>query len=216
MTENFSQRDAMSMSELRELLKALIDKEVDNGEAIGKIRESIRQSGPESAVAALDQRIALFEDRIGKSVERLEGRIVEMDGLQNGMQDYIQFFKDPTIKEVHHRHFVGWAMWILWGLGLTVSLLTTELVRSWNREEQFEQNDILWRGAMQAEDSVVTNALNKLQREYRAGGEQFRKDVIAEEERRAELYQRWLELQQNQVKIRELENKKKKKQAADR
>jgi hypothetical protein len=64
---------------------------------------------------------------------------------------------------------------------------------------------------MQSDDTVVTAALIKVQNDYGAGPEEFRKDVVDEERRRSELYERWWTMQKASARIRELEGQKKKK-----
>lgn len=202
-------------------MRALIDKAVENGTAIREINEQIRKlPSPTAAVAGLDERIAALEKQlgtVGEGVGALSAQIGDpasrmvayMGNLQDRLEQYVHFFEKPMQKEVHHRHFLGWPVLVLIGMLVIVGLEWFGLSRSWNREEQFEKNDILWRAAMLSDDSLVTRVLYKDQREYQAEPEQFRKDVVAEEDRRAELYERWLDEQKNMGKIHALEKAKK-------
>lgn len=212
----------MSASMGDELLRALIDKVVDIGTAIREIQEQIRkQPSPTAVVAGLDERIdaldkqlrtvedgvAALTTQIGDPGSRM---MANMGILRDRLEQYVNFFEKPMQKEIHHRHFLGWPVLVLFGMLVIMGLEWFGLTASWNREEQYEKNDILWRAAMLSDDSLVTRVLNGDKREYQSGPEQFRKDVIAEEERRAELYQRWLQEQENMQKIHDLEKAKKK------
>lgn len=221
MHENINQPDAMSASMGDELLRALIDKVVDNGTAIREVIEQMRKlPSPTAAAAGLDERIAALEKQlgmIGEGVGTLTTQIGDpgsrmvayMGILQDRLEQYVNFFEKPMRKEVHHRHFLGWPVLVLFGMLVIMGVEWFVLTGSWNKEEQYERNDILWRAAMLSDDSLVTRVLNKDQREYQSGPEQFRKDVVGEEERRAELYERWLEEQKNMGKIHALEKAKK-------
>jgi hypothetical protein len=222
MRENGKLPEATSASTADELLKVLIDKVVENGSQIGKVKDHIQKLQEPSAVAtSMDQRMAVLEERSGtikEDVEELKNRLgdpgllqASMTNLQVDLQQYVSIFKHPKLKEVHHTHFLGRPLLILLAVLAIIALQFVWLARTWNKESLFEENDIKWRSAMLSEDSAVTKALNKYQRDYNANPDQFRKDVVAEEERRAELYQQWLQEQEDVRKIRDLQDAKKKK-----
>ena len=222
MRENGKQPEATSALAGDELLKVLIDKVVENGTKIGQVKDQIHKlQEPSAEATAADQRMAVLEERSGtikEDVEELKKRMGDLDvtrrsmtDLQTDLQRYVNIFENPKLKEVHHKHFLGRSLLTLLAACVIIVLEFSGLIRSWDKEALYEENDIKWRSAMLSEDSTVTKALNKYQQDYNANADQFRKDVVAEEERRAELFQRWRQEQEAEQKIHELEDAKKKK-----
>ncbi|HLZ86217.1 MAG TPA: hypothetical protein VKQ52_03205, partial [Puia sp.] len=230
----YNQRDTTSVSGQDELLRVLIDKVVDNGTAIRETRAEIRRlPEPGAAMEGLDQRIGALEEKVGvigtgmgerigglerqmevvaKGVAGLGAQVGEPTGwllsgmrnLQSSLEVYVDFFTKPMQKEVHHRHFLGRPMLLGFVVLFVIGLQWYGLIRSWNREDMYEKNDLLWRGAKLSGDSVVTRALDKVKRDYESDPGQFGKDVVTEEERRAELFERWRQVNEGMGKIRVL------------
>ena len=222
MRENGKLPEATSASTGDELLKVLIDKVVENGSKISQVKDQIHKlQEPSAEATAIDQRMAALEKRSGTikdGVEELKKQFGElvttrksMTDLQSDLQQYVHIFEHPKLKEVHHKHFFGRPALTVFIVSAIITLQFLALARSWDKEEKYEENDIKWRSAVLSEDSTVTKALNKCVQDYNANADQFRKDVVAEEERRAELYQRWLQEQEDVQKIRDLQDAKKKK-----
>ena len=212
MRENGKQPEATSALAGDELLKVLIDKVVENGTKIGQVKDQIHKlQEPSAEATAADQRMAVLEERSGtikEDVEELKKRMGDLDvtrrsmtDLQTDLQRYVNIFENPKLKEVHHKHFLGRSLLTLLAACVIIVLEFSGLIRSWDKEALYEENDIKWRSAMLSEDSTVTKALNKYQQDYNANADQFRKDVVAEEERRAELFQRWRQEQEAEQKI---------------
>jgi hypothetical protein len=221
MRENGKQPEATSALAGDELIKVLIDKVVENGTKIGQVKDQIHKlQEPSAEATAADQRMAVLEERSGtikEDVKELKKRMGDLDmtrrsmtDLQTDLQRYVNIFEHPKLKEVHHKHFLGRPALTLFIVSAIITLQFVALIRSSDKAAEYEENDIKWRSAMLSEDSTVTNALNKCQRDYNANADQFRKDVVAEEERRAELYQRLVQELEDQQKVRELEDAKKK------
>jgi hypothetical protein len=221
MRENGKQPEATSALAGDELIKVLIDKVVENGTKIGQVKDQLHKlQEPPAEATAVDQRMAVLEERSGtikEGVEEVKRRLgdlsmmrASMTNLQTDLQRYVHIFEHPKLKEVHHKHFLGRPTLTLFVVSAIITLLLVGLFRSWDKEALYEENDIKWRSAMLSEDSTVTKALNKCQQDYNADAGQFRKDVVAEEERRAELFQRLVQEQEDQQKVRELEDAKKK------
>ena len=222
-----------------EVLKALVDKTVENASAIRELNEHLRkQAQPNPAAAELNQHLGELKEQVevaGKSVtERigeLEGRIGKigegisslsvqlgnpanwllsgMHSLQKSLEEYKDFFSKPLKKEVHYKHMLGWPLWVLLGLLVIVGLEGWGLTNARSQADLHEQNDILWRAARLSEDSVVVHRLDKTMRDYQANPDQFRKDVEAEEERLTELAEQLRQEQENMGRIRELQRSKK-------
>ena len=222
MRENGKLPEATSASTGDELLKVLIDKVVENGTRIGQVKDQIHKlQEPPAEATALHQRMAALEERTGiitEGVKQLNNRFSDLDttrkkmtDLQTDLQRYVHIFEHPKLKEVHHKHFLGRPTLTIFTISAIITLQMIALFKSRDKADRYEENDIKWRSAMLSEDSTVTKALNKSQRDYNADADQFRKDVVAEEERRAELYQRWLQEQEDVQKIQDLQNAKKKK-----
>jgi len=238
MNEKLVEKNVASTSENGELLKVLIDKTVDNGTAIKDTQELIRKLNPEVAVAGLDRRMEELEGRVAGSITALDGRVTQMEGkinviregvaavnvqlgepsgwLMNSMRDlrlslegYVEMFSKPMKKEVHHRHFLGWPIFVLFGLLVVVGVEWMALTSARTRAELHEQNDVLWRAARLSDDPAVTGALDGVVRQYDANPAQFEKDLVAEEERRVELFEQRQREDAAKGKIQELEKEKK-------
>lgn|GEM_PF-3799507 len=201
-----------------ELLKVLIDKTVDMDAEINKTQEMIRKLDLEPATAELGQRMGVLEqnlteikDAVGRRTGELQiqvssvatevatvNRLLGQPGgwLLNAIQDlgtnlekFTDFFSKPSKKEVHHRHFLGWPVIVVIALVFVAALEWMELSRVKAQVELHAGNDLLWRAAKLADDSVVTKALDGLTRQYNTDAGQFEKDLLAEEERRTELFE---------------------------
>lgn len=239
MNEGSGQQEVLSASTNNELLNVLIDKTVNNGAAIRDVQEQIRNQHPEAVVVGIEQRLGALEgvvvdvgkdvservvglegkmEDIGNAVARIGlevtgpgGRLVgQMSGLQGSIEQYVEYFRYPAKKEVHHRHFVGKVVWVIAGLFLIILSMGLGWGRTWMQAERYERNDWLWRGAMLSDDSAVVKAVDTMAREYDAGAEQFQKDVENEEERRADLYRHWWRAQKETQKVIELQGQRKK------
>ncbi|GGB14849.1 hypothetical protein [Puia dinghuensis] len=222
MQVNSKPMEATGVSmEKEEVLKALVDKVVENGSAIRELNELLRkQAQPDPAAAELHQRLGELESHIGaigKDITTLTMQVGHpanpllsgMHSLQNSLEQCRDFFSQPLRKEVHYKHMLGWPLWVLFGLLIIAGLELAGLTSANNKADLYQQNDLLWRAVRLSEDSLVTHALDKTVRDYQANPDQFRKDVAAEEERLAELAERLRQEQDNMGHIHELQRTKK-------
>jgi hypothetical protein len=221
MRENGRQPEATSALTGDELLKVLIDKVVENGTQIGKVKDQLQKLQEPSAIATtMDQRMTVLEERSGtikEDVAELKTRLGDpglmqaaMTNLQVDLQQFAHLLEHPKLKEVHYKYFLGRPLLTLTAVLAIIALQFAWLTTSWNKAALYQENAIKWRAAMLSEDSIVTNALNKYRRDYNANADQFGQDVIEEEERRTELYQQWQQEREDQQKIHELQDAKKK------
>ncbi|HVU94881.1 MAG TPA: hypothetical protein VHE34_06630 [Puia sp.] len=223
-----------------ELLKVLIDKVVDNGKAIHETQDQIRQlPGQEELTAGWGQRMDKLEEQVGsmdkgltvqvsevqKEVGKMRrdvaglweqvgtpasGLVIGLAEMRRQMREFTEFFNQPKRKEVHYRHHLGRAFWVLIAVVLIAVSEAGALVYSAHREADYEEHDWVWRAARLSEDSVVTKVLDTLQRNWQRDADGFRKDVVAEEERRVELMERVIQERETNNRIRELQGQKKK------
>jgi len=223
-----------------ELLKVLIDKVVENGKAIHETQDQIRRlPGQEELTAGWGQRMDKLEEHVGvmdkgltaqvsevqkevgtmrRDVANLweqvgtpaSGLVIGLAEMRRQMGDFTDYFNQPKRKEVHYRHHLGRAFWVLFVVVLIAVSEAGALVYSSHMEAEYEQHDWVWRAARLSEDSVVTKELDTLQRSWQQDADKFRKDVAAEEERRAELIERVIQERQTNDRIHELQGRKKK------
>jgi hypothetical protein len=183
---------------------------------LGKVEESVgsldkglmeQLNGLKGNVATIDQGLREFGAQLGAPSSRL---VMELSRLSRQLDEHKEFFTKPTRKEVHYSHYLGRPLWVLFVVVLIAALEAGALAYSWHQEVEYEQHDLLWRAARLSEDSVVTTALDTLQRSWQRDAEQFRKDVDAEEQRRTELIERVMQERQTMGRIQELQEQKRK------
>jgi hypothetical protein len=209
-----------------EVLKALVGKVVDLGTAIRQNSEDIRKLSEQGTMLPeVDKRVG----ELGKHVEDLGKKVGEVAaGLMNindrtaipigtieelraGLERHARLFERPLQKSVHYKHFLGKPFLVLAGMAVVVLSLAFFWNRAWERAELYTENDMKWRYMKLTHDSLVLNALGEADRVYLIEPAQFGKDVVAEEDRRALLYEKWLQMQEKYGEIKDLEGKEKKK-----
>lgn len=208
-----------------EFIKALIDKIVAHGTDLKAIDELIRKlPDPSAALEAMDKRVGELADRvekletnIGKTAGELEkvSRQLTLPAdsigqLSHQLENHAQLFEKPLKKSVHYTHFIGRSLLVCTLLGLMILGLLLLWNRTQIKADQHTENDIKWRHAKLSADSGVLRSLFETENAYRIDPEGFRAAVIEEEERRQQLYEKWLQLKQAEGDIQKLEEKKKK------
>jgi len=224
MIENGNSAGATSAALNDEYFKLLVEKVMDNGTAINETREQIRKlPSPGGLIQGLEQRMEKLETRqeaVAKVMSMMNETLREdkgdekslkaaMQNLRNDMLTYIQYFENPTKKEIHYRHFVGWPLLVLFVMGVAMAGMGALLVNVWGRAGKYEASDIKWRYARLSLDSAVTHVLDMAEQQYLSNSEQLEKDVVAEEERRKELAEKILQVNQGIKDIDNLEKQKK-------
>ena len=129
--------------------------------------------------------------------------------LVDKLEENIQLFEKPHQKNVHYTHQLGRPLLML---GLMLILPIAEFIYwngLWAKAEKYQEGDIQWRNIELTKDSIVLDAVQKTRSMYRMGPEQFRADVIGEENRRQELFERKMQRIEKDEEIHELEKKEK-------
>ncbi|HEY4288678.1 MAG TPA: hypothetical protein VGN00_16350 [Puia sp.] len=214
-----------------ELLKVIVDKVIDNGTAIKEAREQIRKVAVQGeakdgllvqmerveqnfnaieklmvkGMEALGSRLDSYEKKMDP--DRLEGK---MQRLQNDLMTHTEYFEQPRRKEVYYRHFLGWPLISLIAMGFVLGGLGYLCMGAWGKARRYENSDIKWRYARMSMEPLVTHVLDSAEKYFQEDPEQFRKDVILEEERRWELQERMLQEQANRARIDQLQQRQKK------
>jgi hypothetical protein len=161
------------------------------------------------AVSKLRERIVCLEAAVRHGMDgslRLEGAI---QGLGAGLQQHAQLFEKPLHKSVQYRHVVGRAAWIIGVLSLLCAGSVGLCVLYHGNADRHADSDIQWRAAQLITDSATLFELQSQKQQYAKDPEQFRKEVVAEEERRAVLAERTLEMNQKIQEVDELKKKRK-------
>jgi hypothetical protein len=224
MFENTNSGGATNANLSDEFLKLLLEKVVDNGAAINETREQIRRlPSPAVIIGGVEKRmenVEMKQEAVGKTLNLVnetlranhanEASLREaIQKLQGDVLKYIGYFEKPTKKEIHYRHFVGWPLLVIVLMGLFMAGFTGMLVFMWKDNSRYKASDIMWRSARLHLDSTVTRVLDATEREYLSDPDQLGKDVAAEEERRRELAERELQVNQGQNDIENLKKQKK-------
>jgi hypothetical protein len=213
-----------------ELLKVIVEKVIDNGTAIKEAREQIRKvvvqgeakDGLLVQMERVEQNFKEIEKVMAKGMEVMQSRmdsyekkmdpdrlVGKIERLQNDLITHTEYFAQPRRKEVHYKHFLGWPLIALIVMGFVLGGLGYLCVGAWEKARRYEDSDIKWRSARLSMEPAVTHELDSTERYFQANPEQFRKDVIAEEERRRELEERLLQEQANRAQIEQLQRQKK-------
>jgi hypothetical protein len=204
-------------SNQEEFQKAMIHKIVDIGIAVKNISDQVRelhdQSSPQPASEALGEKIDNYTKTFSEGMDimaKLPERIsVHAEPLQKALEEHARLFEKPLEKSVHHRHFLAQPLLVLGGMIVVIIVLLFCWNNAWEKADRYETNDIKWRYVELTHDSLVSKSLNEADHAYQADPDQFRKDVVAEEQRRKELFANWMQVNEGNERIRELEKREK-------
>jgi hypothetical protein len=204
-----------------ELMKVVIEKVTENTSAI---RENNMQIG--SLTGAVGELSG-----VGQTLEAMEGKFVSVSegldsmarmvsritvlpeairGLAETLKRHTEFFERPVKKEIHHKHFLGWPVVVLFLMGCGVVLSIVITVNAHERADQYGASDIKLRWLKLVKDSVLLRAVFAADKQYEDNPDQFRNDVVAEEERREALTEKLLEMNEKKGEIEQLEKEEKK------
>jgi hypothetical protein len=224
MTDIKQEMTETVMSEGNAMLKALINKVVDlaaevrgAGELIRKLpdhKESIH--GWDKQLEKLQERTGELDQCIKDMTKSFDQRVAEMrvqlggvDSLRVALERHAELFEKPLEKTVHYRHFLGQPLYVLGGTWLLVCLLVYFWMRTGVRAGQFTANDSKWRYLKLTHDSAVLHAAQKIERDYLAAPEDFKKLVSDEEERRTEEFENLIEEQSRHQEVDRLHKEEK-------
>jgi hypothetical protein len=198
---------------------------VTYGAELQLTQELVRKiPNPTAAVAALEQRVENLEaqqtktiatiEKSARQLETISHRLLlpaaSIDQLGQQLRQHTQLFEKPLKKSVHYTHFIGRSILVCTILSLVILGLTFLSVHLWMRSNKYAENDIKWRHAKLSANSEVLRSLFETDNAYRTDPEGLKAAVIAEEERRKQLVDKALQLQQTQDEMHELEQQGKK------
>lgn len=214
---------------LDELAKALIGGMRGNEVAIRELTDLVRkQSDPTPILKELGKRITTqeksFEELGGElkgglsgveaDIKRMSGQIsIPTDsilGLRADLQRHAELFEKPHRKEIHYRHFLGKSLLTLIGLLVIIMVLVALLTQAYGRSGEHAENDLKWRYLNLSSDPVLLKVLGVVDQGYHANPEQFKKDVVEEEDRQHQLFEATRQEKEAQMKVQALEGGKKK------
>jgi hypothetical protein len=201
MKENEQQTGTMGMSVGDELLKAMIDKIDKNTAAIKETNAQLKMLTVQiEALQAMPKQVAEMEALVGetkKSIDTLSAKpeIPEekIELLRTDLHRHIEYFEKPVKKEIHYKHFVGRPVVVIFILVGIVAGLISWLVVSRERADRYVANDLKFRNVKLFKDAGMLRLLQEVDSGYEANPDEFRKDVQAEEDRRARLAEKMLE-----------------------
>jgi hypothetical protein len=181
----------MNDTQGNEMIKALISKVIELGTAVKDTGELIRQlPNPQEPLERFNEQLGTLAANILKmeaSMKGMDRQLVGMGALQEALDRHAQLFEKPLEKTVHYRHFLGKPVVVFLAMGLCIVVLTTLWVMGWNGAAQYRENDLKWRYAKLLMNVPIQVMVDSAERRYEADPGQFKKDVIAEEERQREL-----------------------------
>jgi hypothetical protein len=170
------------------------------------------------SIDKLGGRMGVLEEGMIKLSERMQGLEWSMrqlaekptaldaatEVLRAEMRKHAELFEKPQEKTVRHWHYLHYYGWITIGLFCVCMGLAVLWVNARNNADRNATSDILWRGARQLLDSTLLQQLDTVKNRYDANPEEFRKDVIAQDEHNEELAEK---LQEAAEKRQEADDK---------
>lgn len=208
----------------RALLEAVINRVVDIDAGVRGMTEEIKKmNGLTEAERELAERVLLQhallqqlegvigEVRVdmGKIRETTSERLPlgEMKGLREDLVSNRALFEQPLKRSIHHTHYMGRPVWVIAGLLCVIVLMSYFLNHSEVRADAHVENDVKWRYLKLTDDSAVLRKVHLAEEAFSTDAVQMEKGVEAEEERRKQLFERWLQVNENMKEIRQLEGK---------
>jgi|GEM_PF-6329766 len=218
-----SQKDEGFNQANDELLKALIDKAVDNGKGINDIKEMLRrQTDLSAALQDVGKTVSGQAERMDRSHARIEEinadvkKIVQQtarDGSAEALRGEIvglrEFLRQPVKKEMHYKYFLGKPLLVHVPMIMLIGVLSALLVRNIGRADDHEANDMKWRYVKLNAVNEAQGYLSGIEERYRADPRVFTNEVVEEEDRRQQLFQKKLEEEKTRGDIKALEEKRK-------
>jgi hypothetical protein len=106
--------------------------------------------------------------------------------LQQALDRHAGLFEKPLEKTVHYRHFLGKPLWVLLMMAAVLWLMAFGWMRTATNADQYRTNDSKWRYIALTRDTLVLHRVERIDRDYLADPDAFKKLVDEEEERRSE------------------------------
>jgi hypothetical protein len=219
-----TEKNELSTATSRELMNAMIAKMSNVESAIKANTEQVAQlpdlkeilqevgkraSAEEKRLEGLDERVGALDTRLKQLTEKLSLPIDAVSRLRADLEKHVDFFRKPRVKEVHYRHFLGAPVLALFGAGLIIVALVVLLFQAKGERDEYIENDLQWRWLELSPDIALQKILDSAGKRYQANPEQFRKDVVDEEQRLRRLAEKQQVVEQTQEDIRKLEGMKK-------
>lgn len=198
------------------ILEELIGKVTSQGKALQAVQEGLK-AVPDHA-AALQQigiRIDGLQSEIGDIPQRIsipeamiQGLMQESVRLKEELKAHSMNLQTPMRKEVRHQHHLNRAGWVVAGLVAVCLLLIVLLVNAVGETRQHTEEDVKYRYLRLSSDPGGLKALDYTDSIYRADPDGLEKEVVKEEGRRQEEWERLRRLDEKKKEVRELEGKK--------
>jgi hypothetical protein len=213
-----------SSTEANEFLKVILEKMNSSETTIRENAETVRKlSDTPEILQELGKRMGEQEKRLGelkggmgevradfsKMAEKMAIPSDTISKLRVELERHVEFFGEPRRKDVHYRHFLGKPLVALIVAILVINVLVVLLIQSYRKAGLQDVNDIKWRYVKLSADTLFLHALTTAEDVFNANPDQFRKDVIDEEDRRQRLFEKWNQENETQKQIKELEGRKK-------
>lgn len=175
-------------------------------------------------VNALDKAIQEMKDSLGKQQDAIsENRTYinqvekdcktifqeisfpkeEMQELTYQLTIVANLLRLPPKKEVSHHHHINKGIWISVGLLVIVMVQFTLLSKAWSKKEGQEASDLKYRYLKLYADTGSQRLLFHVDSVYLQDKDEFKKNVMREEDRRLELFnlQQQIEAKDREVKL---------------
>jgi hypothetical protein len=215
MKEN-GQTEGTLFSMDKELMKVMANNITKNTEAI--------QAG-NTEIGGLVQRVEALkglEERVGKMEEELrtvsglvaviaaqpEFPVELVNHLRGDLARHTEYFQEPSRKEIHYRHFLGWPIVVIFLMAFAALGSGVLMVSANERADRYSASDIKYRRAKLIADSVLLQKLEATDRKYLDDPDGFRREVIGEEQRRDALVEQQMEAEAKKAQIEELKKQK--------
>jgi hypothetical protein len=131
------------------LSNAIVEKLVDIGNQLNEVQDYVKRI---MLLQKPAEKLLEGVEKMNKLAESGQGIIVGLALWQNkitevktAIEQHIEFFRQPSRKEVRHVHFVGWPFWVIVALVMVVGGVTACWIGAWQRASRHAANDVKWR-----------------------------------------------------------------------
>jgi hypothetical protein len=210
MNEVLRQGNEGTLQMSNELLKALIDKSVENGKAVQENAARLQEiagmigrlpdRGLEMAKVLEQLDIVQFKQsqqfkEIGEvetHVKEIAGRDAltkaDLEGLHGHLSRHAALFEKPLAKSVRYTHVLDQSFWALLVMAIVIITITVLWIHTGEKADRYKEGDIKWRHVKLDTNPLVRRAFAQAEYEYKTDADGFRRQVEAEEENRHHLF----------------------------
>lgn len=183
------------------ILQTLVEKVNALDKAIQEMKDSLGKQ--QDAISENRSYISQVEKDCKTIFQEISFPKEEMQELTYQLTIVANLLRLPPKKEVSHHHHINKGIWISVGLLVIVMVQFTLLSKAWSKKEGQEASDLKYRYLKLYADTGSQRLLFHVDSVYLQDKDEFKKNVMREEDRRLELFnlQQQIEAKDREVKL---------------